>query len=85
MHAVVHGKREATKNVPDRQWEYQELIRIHPRSIEMPLGSSFAAKDCGDASARGGRNEDLKKLYQNARFGGHGKSEAVTDPVAGKG
>ena len=30
----------------------------------MLLRSSFAARDCGDASARGGRNEDLEKLYQ---------------------
>ena len=30
----------------------------------MLFGSSFAAKDCGDASAGGGRNEDFEKLYQ---------------------
>jgi hypothetical protein len=49
---------------PDRQWVYQELVRIKSRSIKMLFGSSFVAKDCGDASPRGGRNEDLEKLYQ---------------------
>ena len=28
------------------------------------------AMDCSDAYARGGRNEDLEKLYQNGLFGG---------------
>ncbi len=35
----------------------------------MLFGSAFATKDCGDASARVERNEDLEKLYQNGLFG----------------
>ncbi len=56
--------RRSDEECPDRQWVYRELVRIKRRSIEMSLGSYFAAKDCGDSSPRGGRNEDLEKLYQ---------------------
>ena len=48
----------------------------------MLLRSSFAAKDCGDASARGGRNEDLEKLYQKRPIWGPRRSETAADSLA---
>jgi hypothetical protein len=49
----------------------------------MLLRSSFAAKACGDDSARGGRNEELEKRYQNGFFGGRGDPKRPPIPSPG--
>ena len=49
----------------------------------MSLGSYFAAKGCGDAFARGERNEDVEKLYQKRPiWGGARRSETAAGSLA---
>lgn len=82
--ALSQGER-GREECPGRQWVYQELVRIKSRSIKMLLQSSFAAKDCGDDSARGGRNEDLEKLYHKWPIWGgpHGDPKRPLVPSPG--
>jgi hypothetical protein len=65
---LQRGPAQARKNVQIASGCIKIGTNSAKGGIEMLFGSFFAAKDCGDASARDGRNEDLEKLYQKRLF-----------------